>query len=67
MQIRQHTRIKLWNSGKIKFKEMRGCSRLYIQSYLDEFLWRHNNKVTRHEAFIKIFEDIVKVCRTVVL
>jgi transposase-like protein len=43
----------LWNVGKIKFKDMRGCYRLYIQSYLDEFMWRHNNKVSRHDAFNK--------------
>jgi hypothetical protein len=47
--------------GKIKFKDMRGCNRLYIQSYLDEFMWRHNNKVSRHDAFNKILEDLVVV------
>ena len=51
----------LWNVGKIKFKDMRGCNRLYIQSYLDEFMWRHNNKVSRHDAFKKILEDLVVV------
>jgi hypothetical protein len=51
----------LWNVGKIKFKDMRGCNRLYIQSYLDEFMWRHNNKVSRHDAFNKILEDLVVV------
>jgi transposase-like protein len=51
----------LWCVGKTRFKEMRGCSRLYIQSYLDEFMWRHNNKLSRHDAFKKILRDIVKV------
>ena len=40
---------------------MRGCNRIYIQSYLDEFMWKHINKLTRHEAYNKILVDIVVV------
>jgi hypothetical protein len=40
---------------------MRGCNRLYIQSYLDEFMWRHNNKIKREETFDKILEAIAFV------
>ena len=40
---------------------MRGCNRLFIQYYFDEFMWRHNNKISRHEAFNKIFADIIVV------
>ncbi|CAF1078095.1 unnamed protein product, partial [Brachionus calyciflorus] len=36
----------LWSSCKAKFKEMRGCNRGMIQSYIDEYVWRFNNKCT---------------------
>ena len=49
----------LWCVGKGKFKDMRGCNRMYIQSYLDELVWRHNNKLSRHEAYNKILAEIV--------
>jgi transposase-like protein len=32
-----------WCQAKAKFKEMRGCNRRFIQSYLDEFMWRNNS------------------------
>ena len=35
----------LWNASKHRFKEMRGCKRAFIQSYLDEFMRRLNNQV----------------------
>lgn len=25
---------------------MKGCKRVYIQSYIDEYLWQFNNKLT---------------------
>ena len=47
----------LWCSAKCKFKQIRGCQRLYIQSYLDEYMWRHNNKVKGVDAFNRILQD----------
>lgn len=35
----------LWNVSKQKFKEIKGCKRAYVQSYIDEFIWRYNNCV----------------------
>jgi hypothetical protein len=29
-----------WCVAKVKFKDIRGCNIMYIQSYLDEFMWR---------------------------
>lgn len=40
---------------------MRGCSRPKIQSYLDEFMWRHNNNLDRHEVYDYIFNELVRV------
>jgi hypothetical protein len=37
-----------WCVAKVKFKDIRGCTRMYIQSYLDEFMWRQNNNVLCH-------------------
>ncbi len=51
----------IWNSGKIYTKQMRGISRKYLQSYLDEFCWRRNNNLTRFEAFDAIIRAIGKV------
>ncbi|CAF0979658.1 unnamed protein product [Brachionus calyciflorus] len=35
----------LWNVSKHRFKDMRGAKRSDIQSHLDEFTWRFNNKL----------------------
>ncbi|CAF0765448.1 unnamed protein product [Brachionus calyciflorus] len=50
----------LWNSCKYKFKEMRGCIRDMVQSHIDEFIWRYNNKVNvdRKKAYDRILEEI---------
>lgn len=50
----------LWNASKHKFKDMRGCNRTYIQSYLDEFVWRFNNGVngSRTKAYELILEVV---------
>jgi hypothetical protein len=38
---------------------MRGCKRIYIQSFLDEFIWRHNNSLERGENVEKrMYEQI---------
>jgi hypothetical protein len=34
---------------------------MYIQSYLDEFMWRQNNKLDRKMAFDEIFKAMKKV------
>jgi hypothetical protein len=36
----------VWGSAKIQIKRMRGVSRPYLQSYLDEFCWRRSSKKT---------------------
>ncbi|CAF0950111.1 unnamed protein product [Brachionus calyciflorus] len=52
----------LWNACKHKFKEMHGCKRLYIQSYIDEYLWRYNNNVCndRKSSYDLILKYIAK-------
>jgi hypothetical protein len=52
----------LWNSSKHRFKEIRGCKRSYIQSFLDEFVWRFNNGVhnDRVAAYNLILKTIAK-------
>ena len=48
----------LWCQFKKKFKEMNGCSRVYLQSYLHEFMWRQWNEVDRIEAYEEILKEI---------
>ncbi|CAF0980655.1 unnamed protein product [Brachionus calyciflorus] len=48
----------LWNHAKRKFKDMNGCSRVHLKSYLDEFLWRHNNTIDRIDSYDKILQEI---------
>jgi len=50
-----------WCQAKSKFKEMRGCNRRFIQCYLDEFMWRNNNKLRGRDAFDQIIHDAAKV------
>ena len=47
-----------WRYGKQKFKDMHGVDRRYIQSYLDEYMWRQNNNLTRIEAYTAILKAI---------
>ena len=60
---RTHTqRIEsLWRNLKSKFKEMYGCDRLYLQSYCDEYMWRHNNKLSREDSFKEILKAIGRI------
>lgn len=41
---------------------MRGCSRVMIQSYIDEYLWRFNNKCTtdRKLAYNLIMNELAR-------
>ncbi|CAF0747971.1 unnamed protein product [Brachionus calyciflorus] len=55
----------LWNTVKVRFREMRGCNKMYIQSYLDEFMWRWNNNLSRSQAFKEIFNVIGEVFNNV--
>ncbi|CAF1158524.1 unnamed protein product, partial [Brachionus calyciflorus] len=48
----------LWNIVKVRFRDMRGCNKMYIQTYLDEFMWRWNNGLSRSEVYIEIFNVI---------
>ena len=50
----------VWNSAKIHLKAMRGVSRRYLNSYLDEFLWRRNTCKSRFEAVDKILTAIAE-------
>ncbi|CAF1034829.1 unnamed protein product [Brachionus calyciflorus] len=50
----------VWNSAKIHLKKMRGVNRNYLQSYLDEFTWRHNQNLTRNGAFEAILDVIAE-------
>lgn len=40
---------------------MNGCNRLHLQTYVDEFVYRHNMSCTRVELLDKILEDIGSV------
>ena len=46
-----------WNSGKIHIK---GVSRSYLSSYLNEYIWRCNTGNTRVEASEQILIDIAQ-------
>ena len=48
-----------WCAGKTTIKDMRGISRDYLQSYLDEFCWRKLFK-DDFEVFNKILQQIAK-------
>ena len=50
----------IWNSAKMHFKRMRGCKREYIQSYLDEFMFRRIFTDQRTEAIDAILNAIAK-------
>ena len=50
-----------WNTCKKKFKDLRGFRRFLIQGYIDEFMWRKNNNLSRHDAFEKIIMEIAKL------
>ena len=49
-----------WKSAKRQFKEMNGVSRLYLQSYLDEFCWRLNNG---NRSGWQIFDAVMNAIR----
>ena len=52
----------MWRACKHKFKEICGCKRSMVQSYVDEFVWRYNNNVNnnRKEAYNLIMKEIAK-------
>jgi hypothetical protein len=50
----------LWSQFKRMFKAMNGCNRAQLQSYINEFMWRHWNDVNRVEAFEFILDEIGK-------
>jgi transposase-like protein len=51
----------LWAQVKRKFKEMNGCSRVHLQSYIDEFMWRQNNGLDRETSYAAILAAIATV------
>lgn len=53
-----------WNSCKLQFKEMHGCRRWIIQSYIDQFMWKKNNDLkTAEDIYHHIMLDIAKLYR----
>lgn len=50
----------LWRQAKEKFKQMNGCARVHLKSYIDEFMWREINTNNRIDAFEKILYEIAK-------
>ncbi|CAF0786081.1 unnamed protein product [Brachionus calyciflorus] len=50
----------IWCSAKTQFKQMRGVSRQYLSSYLDEFTWRKNISLERTDAVDSIIEVLGK-------
>ena len=47
-----------WLQARKKFKDINGCCRINIKSYLDEFIWRHNKTVDRLDSFDEILREI---------
>ena len=64
-QLHSHKIESAWREGKLKFKEMNGVDRRYIKNYLDEFIWRHNNGLTRQTAYDAILQGKAKYFRAV--
>lgn len=50
----------LWRAAKQKFKAMNGVDRMYLDSYLTEFIWRYSLTDNRMDAFLKILDIIPK-------
>ena len=51
----------IWCSAKIHIKKMRGVRRQYLQAHLDEYVWRHNNSLSRFQCFEAILKAIKEV------
>jgi transposase-like protein len=43
-----------------KFKEMNGCDRVSLQSYINEFMWRQWNCTDRIDSYETILEELGK-------
>jgi hypothetical protein len=48
----------LWKQAKEIFKQMNGCSRVHLNSYLNEFMFRNMLCSRRVDVFKKILETI---------
>lgn len=48
----------MWRQVKLGIDKSRGVNRQYLQSYQDEFTWRHNNQVGQTGALDKLLEII---------
>ena len=48
----------MWTQCKKKLKDMNGCNRVHLNSYIDEYMWRVNNTTSRLDAFEKILRVI---------
>ncbi|CAF1132128.1 unnamed protein product [Brachionus calyciflorus] len=55
----------IWNKVKLYLKKVQGISRVYLQSYLDQFTWVQNKKiltwVTRVGTFSAILDTLSRV------
>ncbi|CAF0755583.1 unnamed protein product [Brachionus calyciflorus] len=49
----------IWCCGKSLFKKRRGVNRCYLQTYLDEYCWRHNKNLDRIGALGAVLKIIV--------
>ena len=47
-----------WRQANRKIKDINGCSRAHLQSYIDEFVWRMNNGYSRVDAYDSILDQI---------
>lgn len=46
----------LWCSAKVHIKKMRGVNRAFLQSYLDEYVWRRQQSNSKFSVFNAILE-----------
>ena len=49
-----------WCHAKAPIKNMKGVSRVYLESHLQEYTWRWNNSVSKVGAFEAMLELIAK-------
>ncbi|CAF1119956.1 unnamed protein product, partial [Brachionus calyciflorus] len=51
----------IWNKAKLYLRKVQGISRVYLQSYFDQFTWVQNKSLTRVGTFSAILDTISKV------
>jgi hypothetical protein len=48
----------MWSQFKKKFKEMNGCDRVHLQSYIYEFMWRQCYTGGRIDSYDQILKEL---------